>query len=196
MPTVSSSRSDRPSARGALRALLLLLSLAAACAGAAEAGYAVRVELTDPSGARVLEEGDDAWYVWYRRTNYRDGVGPDGRPFKDEEMRTTAFPSSGRRIKFSNVLTAAFEWKREGDREVSTLRIETTAGETVEIPGARLEGAAHPLSPLLEYRVGGEVRRILLNPLTPAERRRGQPSLVTVAFPGNKDLRPPSRRTP
>lgn len=188
---MSSSRSDGPARP--LLVLALLIGAALLGTAPARAGYAVRVEYLDPNGTVVHLEGDDLSYRFFRRTVYRTPRGPGQRTFEDEEIVRREFPFMSSKVRFSSLRQVRFE-RRVGDgEETLVLLFETTTGRTFEMAASGLEGAAHPLSPILQFRASGRTERIPLDPVTRAALRQGRPSLLKVEFPGNPDRRRPPR---
>src|SRR5437867_2914371 len=110
-------------------------------------GFTVKIECIDPNGVKTSTLGTEAHYSFFRRTLLRKPEGPDGKTFRDDEVRLDAFSFQGHRVQFQHIREVRFEWRQEAAREFLVLDFELTTGERFERKGADLEGADHPLSP-------------------------------------------------
>jgi hypothetical protein len=168
---------------------VLLLSVSPALAG-----FTVNVEYLDPNGTQVTTTGTGALYAYFRRTLYRKREGPGVEKFRDDELRLDSFPFQGRGIPFQQIREVRFERRQVTGREILFLEFELTTGERLEEKGADLEGAEHPISPVIAFETPSGVTKIPLDPLLSPTGRKGHPSLLRIDFPNTPDRRSPRRR--
>lgn len=172
----------------------LLLALIWATPRPAWAGYDVKVTWLDEAGSEVVSEGTDAAYVFERRTYYRNRREDGSPPFRDEEVARDRFPFTSRGISFRSIRSVVFQRRPSEQGERLMLTFEMTTGETVTLPGAELEGSAHPDSPRLRFQGTSGTISLPIDPLTPSTRLAGRTVLVRIEFPGNPDRRRPPRK--